>query len=204
MSPAREEIRSPVRDSAQARPIVRAKIGATPWRFILGVVAAALFLGAGWRWAGALTTEPASVTGVDGPAVVLVAQAGDCPERTAAMHRWLANARAQQPRGDPSLQVAMLRDESPATNSPLAQLSILAAEDASRVERALLRSGVEATPALLLLDAGGRPVLGAAFTQEGPEPELFEALRFLGTLTTENRIPRADPIRRSEPPPDQG
>jgi len=141
-----------------------------------------LFILAGWRWAGALAAAPIQVADVHQPTVVLVAQPGDCPDRRAAMSAWLSLALAEAPRADLQLSLAMLRGGAPPTGPPLAELPALSEKEMSRAERALLRAGVTATPALLLLDAGGVPVMGAAFTETGLEARLVQAVQSLAAL----------------------
>ena len=149
----------------------------------LGVV---LVLTAGWRWYRAALDTPLQVIYAEEPTAVLVVQAGDCPDRRAAMEDWI-QARTHDGRvGEMPLQLAILdRDERAQEDltgagsgvllgESLGRLPALPPDEARRAGRALLRSGARGTPALLLLDGAGRPMLASTFTATGPGPGLAD------------------------------
>lgn len=150
------------------------------------LLVAALVLAAGWRWHRAALDTPLRVTHAESPAAVLVVQAGDCPDRRAAMEDWI-RARTQGGQAvEFPLRLAILNRDGPdredgAGTEPrallgesLERLPALPPDQAHRAGRALLRSGARGTPALLLLDGAGRPMLASTFTATGPGPGLAD------------------------------
>ena len=100
-----------------------------------------------WRWHEVDAVRPARIEGVEGPTAILLLQPGDCPDRRAAVLRWLEGRPGRE--GTEPLRPPSVLD------APFARLPRLGAGEIPEAERALLRAGVEGTPALLLVDAEG-------------------------------------------------
>lgn len=106
---------------------------------------------AAWRWHAFQSSRPEAVHQHVGAAAVAVLQFADCPDSRAQAERFLALVGE---RGVPVLTVQLpdrdwLRD-------PTSGLQEVRRAWAHRgLHRALLRSGIEATPALLLVDSRG-------------------------------------------------
>lgn len=137
-----------------------------------------LLLVAGWKWHDAAVAAPVRVGGIDSPTAVIVVQEGDCPDRRAALTTWVAE-RASEPGDRPQMRLAALGRRARVPEPDLGGIAALPAEHTRDAARALVRFGVEGTPALLLVDASGLPVLGASFATDGPGERLDFALRLL-------------------------
>lgn len=164
--------RIPARSSASGRP--------TP-PTILAVVATGILLAlAGWRWHEAEVYAPLPVAELEAPALVLVVQPGDCPDRRAAVERWLAAlGLAGEGHGPGSAHLAVLEDAGLPLPTALDTLPRLSPAATRRAARALRRSGAAGTPALLLLDTDGYPAIALTFEPSGPDAALVQALRRL-------------------------
>lgn len=192
MNPSRKtDARSSIRYTAQDTPrgadpkfLVRAaRVG----RVITLLLVATLTLAGVWRWHQAGANAPLKVAEVDGPTAVLIIQDGDCPDRRAAMTRWLEQVGRAAPGDDLRLRVAAVGPRGRGITrlegiGPL-DLPSLDAREAERAGRALLRSPARGTPALLLLDGEGHPMFAATFTQTGPGPRLEVARAMILALT---------------------
>jgi hypothetical protein len=133
------------------------------------------------RWHAAAVAAPLSLASLEGPAAVLVLQEGDCPDRSAALARWLEPARDAWGEAVP-LAVAWIGGV-PAVAPPLLEdLPRLPEEDVVRAGRALLRLESEGTPALLLVDRRGVPLVGETFGEAGLGPRLGLVLGMLEPL----------------------
>lgn len=135
------------------------------------------------RWHESAAAAPDRVEGMEGPAAVLVVQPGDCPERSAAMMRWLAGFK----RGDGGqsrlqLAVAVLGDDTDALDRDLTALPRLGPVDTRSVARAILRSGAPGTPALVLVGMDGTVLTADTFAPGGVGRRLLDAADLLGTL----------------------
>lgn len=116
--------------------------------------------------------------------VVLVVQPGDCPDRTRTLTRWLEGIRRQEAGAGPGesvpVGVAVLGPADvplpPLIWAALDGLPRLDEPEAGRAARALRGMAVEGSPALLVVDGRGRPVLASDFTPEGTMPGLATAL----------------------------
>ncbi len=151
----------------------------------MGLVAV-LVLTAGWRWHRAALDTPLRVIHAEEPSAVLVVQAGDCPDRRAAMEDWLRARAHNGSAGGLPLQLAILTrddradEETSAAGTdtmlgePLQRLPALPPDEARRAGRALLRTGARGTPAVLILDGAGRPMVASTFTATGPGPGLAD------------------------------
>lgn len=191
--PRKTDARSSTRVGSRTSPA--STLVRTGARMVILCVVAGLSLISAWRWHQAGANAPLRVADLDGPSAVLVVQTGDCPDRRAALSRWVGEfglaARAggitllAADVGGPGREVA----DTPATGS--GPLPLLAPAEAKRAARALLRAGAEGTPALLLLDATGHPILAATFTEAGPGPRLRLAAAMMEAL-----IPARDPAPR--------
>lgn len=155
-------------------------------KVLLGVAALLLFVAGGSRWAASWMDAPLQVLDTEGPTLVAVIQGADCPDRTAALARWLHALRRGTPDPSPPVRIAALRGFPSAglpSTHPLADTdALLDPVEADRAERALLRSGTGHTPALLVLDGHGRPLLAGSFTDRGPDRALSEKLELLSAL----------------------
>lgn len=138
-----------------------------------------LLLVAGWKWHDAALTAPVRVGGIDEPTALIVVQEGDCPDRRAALATWIAERASTAADERAPMRLAVLGRGAGIPEPELGALAALPPEHVPDAARALVRFGVEGTPALLLVDASGLPVLGASFATDGPGERLDFALRLL-------------------------
>lgn len=136
------------------------------------------------RWHEAAAAAPDVIAGVDRPSAVLLVQRGDCPERTAAMTRWLAGQSAQGPTRALPISIGVLGDGPGALPAALAGLSRLEEAHTNVAARAVLRAGVPGTPALILLDGNGTVLLVDTFGTNGPGPRIMRAASLLSTMAS--------------------
>lgn len=159
---------------------------------LIGVALALL----GLSWMDANGRAPAAFQDLPTGGVILVVQPGDCPDRTTTLERWftrLAPAAVPAPdQGRAESVPHQLRPEPlpvavaemgaqglslpPSLTALLDGLPRLAPSDANRAARALRTMAVEGSPALLVVDARGRPVLASDFTPTGAVPGLATAV----------------------------
>lgn len=165
------------------------------WNRLLGrgLWAAALLVViglAGWRGVDRAANQPVhALADSSGPTAVLVVQAGDCPDRRAALEGWLNGVQAHgTDRGAPRLQRLVLRGPAPDSGSALADLPDVPAQDEGALVKALRRSGTPGTPALVLFDERGHPLFAGGFQVDGPPAGLAPAARVLGALTAAPRL----------------
>lgn len=161
-----------------------------PWT--LGMLAAAMILIAlaGWRWHESAAASPDRIPGVEGPTLLLLVGGGDCPDRRAAMMQWVQSVERKGDPPDLPVAVGVLRSRTrgmdPGLDVELAGIPRLDPHGTSRAARAALRAGLEGTPALLLLDGGGRVLLADAFTERGPGPRFALAAGLLAAVASES------------------
>jgi hypothetical protein len=160
---------------ASARPIApgQSTLNTVLW----AVAAAALLAAAGWRWHLTAVAAPVLVPGAEGPAIVLVVQDSDCPDRRAFMEQWIAElAGSQSPGNGPLIYLARVRGVDLPLTRTLDSLPLLSDEGTAAATRILRRAGVGGTPALVVVGAGGRPSLSAGFGEdrlELPAPDVL-------------------------------
>ncbi|MEX2531339.1 MAG: hypothetical protein WD960_11250 [Gemmatimonadota bacterium] len=128
-----------------------------------------LLLSGGWRWHTGAVMAPLRVNPAGGPAIVLVTQGRDCPDRLAAMDRWIESVLARTLRGGaPEIRIARLgglvRGGEAAEG-----LELLDPRDARVAGRAFSRFATDGTPGALVLDESGHAVAGFGFTPTGPD-----------------------------------
>ena len=213
MKPTRKtDARSSTRDPAQTdRPFAPPGVEAAVR--IAGIcLLTALLLTSAWRWHQAAADAPLRVTDTKGAAAVVVVQAGDCPDRRAALREWLGARTHALETGELTLHLATVDSSSEGllgrggagagvpAGSLLESLPTLGDDESRRAGRALLRSGAQGTPALLLLDAAGRPLLATTFTATGPGPGLDDAASTLQALTSSGQPVPTDPQPREIAP----
>jgi hypothetical protein len=129
--------------------------------------------------------------GVERAAVVLVVQEGDCIDLRQGMATWATRAAPSLSEAGIGLKVAVLQGD-PAVEVQLSEADLgglphLVPTAAVRAGRHLQRMGVTGTPALLLVDADGTPVLGSGFEAHGLGPGVELATRF-GRVLDETRV----------------
>jgi len=133
----------------------------------------ALLVSAGWRWHSAATASPDRISLSEGPAAVLLVQERDCPDRLRGLETWLENLRSETAEGEGAdtplpVYLGALDGDGSVQGTLLADLPRLDASQVARATRAVRRSGLPGTPALLLLDADGRVLLTDTFEPSGP------------------------------------
>ncbi len=176
------------------------------------------------RWAVDRWQAPLETIALPGGAVILVVQPGDCPDRTHTLSRWLLTlpppasdgpraSDATSPGGLPhsaalpDIRIGVVgRQDLPLSDpvtAALKDIPRLEAAHAQAAGRALSRLGVEGTPALLVVDPRGRPVLVSDFTPEGRIPGLELALRLglPGLDPSLGQGPIPTPLEPDVPPP---
>ncbi len=147
-------------------------------RAALTVAWMALLLHAGSRWHSGAVMAPLQVDPAGGPAIVIVTQEGDCPERLAALHRWLD--RALDP-GAPGKEIVRLRlaglggVQWEGSSSSMRRAEALEPRDARNAGRAFSRFATDGTPGVLVVGEGGYALAGFGFTPAGPD-EAWNAL----------------------------
>lgn len=129
--------------------------------------AGALLVTAGWRWHSAAVAMPDHIGSVDRPSAVLLVQERDCPDRRAAMARWLETMRATQAGSGLPVSLAVIRGDAGGLDPVLGSLPRLDGEGVARAARAVRRAGIPGTPALILLDDEGRVLLTDTFAPTG-------------------------------------
>jgi hypothetical protein len=144
-------------------------------------LAGILLVMAGWRWHEAAAAHPDRITSLsaDGPSAVLLVQERDCPDRRAAMVAWLRRIEAEDPARALPIFLGVLGGQAGFLDPMLEALPRLDAGNVSRAARAVLRSGIPGTPALVLLDPEGRVLLTDTFATTGPGPRLALAAMLL-------------------------
>lgn len=129
--------------------------------------AAAMIALSGWRWHDAQRWRPERLPDAGEARLVAVYQPGDCPEARAVLHALVAGARERgldaRTAAIPRRRGAWLardleRDDEKATTRSL--------------HRAILRSGLVATPAILIVDAGGIVRFAHPVGSGTPEPAI--------------------------------
>lgn len=135
----------------------------------------------GWRWHQVAAAEPDRLEGTEEVTAVLLVQSWDCPDRTAAMIAWIRDV-AEGPTPIPfRLGVVGDADRLPPELDALPRLDRAGVASASR---AVQRSGVPGTPALLIVAPDGTVVLTDTFATDGPGPRLAFAANLLPQLHT--------------------
>ncbi len=137
------------------------------WRRACFAAALTLLGLTAWQWHQADVARPGRIDGVEEPTAILLLQAGDCPDRRAAVLRWLEERSERTDSSRLALMVGYLAGGQASPDGPVARLPRLEPDELAAAERALLRAGVEGTPALLLVDATGTVVLADHFTTTG-------------------------------------
>lgn len=150
-----------------------------------------------FRWHEAAAAAPDIIGGIDRPSAVLLVQPKDCPDRTAAMTRWLAGRMESGRPQDIPVAVGVLGDGLGALPDPLGILPRLG-EAATRVAaRAVLRAGIPGTPALILVDSDGAVLLADTFDPRGPGPRMMRAAALFPSIAATHPTDRsATPARR--------
>lgn len=149
------------------------------------------------RWHEAAAAAPDVVGGIDRPSAVLLVQPGDCPDRTAAMARWLAQRVASGGTRELPVSVGVLDDGPGALPDPLADLPRLGKADTRAAARAVLRAGIPGTPALILLDGSGAVLLADTFDPRGLGPRMMRAAELFPSIAATAPTNRLDtPARR--------
>ncbi len=179
-SDARFPVRGPADLSHRPSPGGLTRLGRVVWSATLLFVIA---LG-GSRWHEAAVDRPVQVLDAGTPAVVVVVQEGDCPDRRAALERWLVRIRSGTG-ADHGLNMrrVVLRGPQPDEATELGALQPLGGAEADRVVRALLRSPERRTPVLLVVDASGHTLVSFGFEAWGPGPRLAHSAHLLGLLS---------------------
>jgi hypothetical protein len=143
------------------------------------VLAATLLAMAIWRWHSAAVIDPDRVASGGQPAAVLLIQEWDCPDRRAAMAGWLERLRTNVEAEELPVSLAVLDQRTGDLDPILSSLPRMGREDVSRVARAVQRTGIPGTPALILLDGEGRVLLTDTFGTSGAGPRLALAATLL-------------------------
>jgi len=158
------------------------------WTHQTTAVAIVLLIVTAWRWHAAEVADPDRIPEIDAPTAVLLVRADDCPDRRAAMTRWSEGAAKAALEGMPvRWMVAAVDGREPGLAPELDALPRLDRPATARAARALLRAGLDGTPALLLLDGEGRVVLADHFTLEGAGNRLMLAAELTPLLAPEPR-----------------
>lgn len=169
----------------------------SPLKNAMLLSACMLFTLSAFRWHEATAATPDIIAGIDGPSAVLLVQPKDCPDRTAAMTRWLAERKERGGARDLPVAVGVLRDGPGALPDPLAILPRLGNADTRAAARAVLRAGIPGTPALILVDVDGAVLLADTFDPQGPGPRMMRAAAFLPSIAATNPMDGpATPARR--------
>jgi hypothetical protein len=145
-------------------------------------LAAGLLVAAAWRWHEAGAAFPDRIASVDTPSAVLLVQAWDCPDRQAAMVQWVRGIGPGSSAAALPVLLGVLGDEPGFLDPSLEALPRLDPHDVSEMARAVRRSGIPGTPALILLDGEGRVLLTDTFATDGPGPRLALAATLLPTI----------------------
>lgn len=103
------------------------------------VATAAMLLMSGERWHSHAASRPDSLPGHGGPRIIAVIQDRDCPDALRSVERFLETARE---RGLPGTTVDITSERTGLAGIFLQR----------RLHRAILRSGLVSTPAVVLLD----------------------------------------------------
>lgn len=161
------------------------RMGAS-WTNQLTAAAIVLLMVAAWRWHGAGVVAPDRIPGIDAPSAVLLVRADDCPDRRAAMERWAGEVAPATVDGAPvRWMVGSVDGREPGLDPQMEALPRLTPDAAARAARALLRAGLDGTPALLLVDAEGQVIFADHFTPAGPGPRLALAAELVPMLAPE-------------------
>ncbi|MEX2472213.1 MAG: hypothetical protein WEA34_08550 [Gemmatimonadota bacterium] len=143
------------------------------------------------RWHEAAVAAPDVIAGVERPSAVLLVQPGDCPDRTAAMTRWLVGQGEDGGARALPVSIGVLGDGPGALPDPLAALPRLGETDTRTAARAVLRAGIPGTPALIIVDGNGAVLLADTFEPRGPGPRIMRAAALfprIAATTPTNRI----------------
>lgn len=141
------------------------------------VAAAVMLAAAGWRWHAAAVAAPVLIPGAEGPAIILAVQQADCPDRRAFMEGWVAEfSEPQSPGPGTTLYLARVHGAGLPLAQALDTLPEIEEDGAAAAARVLRRAGVVGTPALVVVDPGGRPVLTAGFGENHLELAAPDAL----------------------------
>lgn len=154
----------------------------SPLRHTMLLLACVLLALSALRWHEAAAAAPDVIAGVDSPSAVLLVQRGDCPERTAAMTRWLAKRAEHGELRRLPISLGVLGEGPGTLPAPLSILSRLEGSDTRTAARAVLRAGIPGTPALILLDGNGTVLFADTFGPHGPGPRIMRAASLLSTL----------------------
>ncbi|MEX2465294.1 MAG: hypothetical protein WD995_00195 [Gemmatimonadota bacterium] len=167
---------------------------AFPYSAATVVLATTLLVLAAQRWHEAAVALPDRIASVDEPSVVLLVQALDCPDRRASMIAWLDRIEAEDPTRAVPVLLGVLDEDSGSLGPTLDALPRLAPEDVSRAARAVMRSGISGTPAVILLDGEGRVLLTDTFATTGPAPRLALAATLLPRVQPPSASGRIHPF----------
>lgn len=182
--------RVPARSSGTGGPASTPPWG-SGWALRFGVLL--LLASMAWRGHRAAVDAPMSVLVPGGRrgAVVLAVQEADCPDRSLSIAGWVRAHSQALAREGVELHVAVVgRGSAQRVGGPeatLRKLPVLESGASARVGRTLLRMGVPETPALLLLDSRGLPILAGTFSPQGPDSTLGLAGRIGSFLDSERR-----------------
>ena len=146
------------------------------------MLAGLLLVMAGWRWHAAAVVGPDRIAAPGQPSAVLLIQEWDCPDRRAAMARWLESVQATPAGSTLPVSLGVLEGEAGNLDTVLEALPRLDRESVSRVARAVQRSGISGTPALILFDEEGRVLLTDTFATTGPGTRLALAAKLLPSI----------------------
>lgn len=150
-----------------------------------------------FRWHEAAAAAPDIIAGTDRPSAVLLVQPQDCPDRTAAMTRWVAERMESGGVRELPVAVGVLRDGPGALPDPLATLPRLGDADTRAAARAVLRAGIPGTPALILVDVDGAVLLADTFDPRGPGPRMMRAAALFPSIAATHPMDGpATPARR--------
>lgn len=139
-----------------------------------------------FRWHEAVAAAPDIMGGIDRPSAVLLVQSKDCPDRTAAMTRWLAARMESGETRELPILLGVLGDGSGALPDPLGILPPLGEADTRVAARAVLRAGIPGTPALILVDGDGAVLLADTFDPRGPGPRMMRAAALFPSIAATN------------------
>lgn len=149
------------------------------------------------RWHEAAAASPDVIAGIDRPTAVLLVQSRDCPDRTAAMTRWLAERVASDGARELPISLGVLGDGPGTLPDLLAILPRLGEADTRVAARAVLRAGIPGTPALILVDGDGAVLLADTFDPRGPGPRVMRAAALFPSIVATTPTDGSDtPARR--------
>jgi hypothetical protein len=135
------------------------------------------------RWHEVAASAPDVIAGIDRPSALLLVQRGDCPDRTAAMTRWIAQRTANGGTAALPVSVGVLGEGPGSLPEPLEPLPRLGKDETRIAARAVLRAGIPGTPALIVVDENGGVLLADTFDPRGPGPRMMRAAALFPSIT---------------------